>query len=87
MQCEAIPVKRRCDDPVGIDDAHNQDEQGNGCDPANMTFFETRQEKKKGNKEVESDQCRRNPFPAMVETAQIPLNLFRKIARPDDEQL
>src|SRR5262249_16199511 len=82
-----IAVKSRCDDPVRVDDTHKENEYSNTRDPSNMSLLESREKQEEGDKEMKRNQYGCYPLPSVVDAAQIPLNLFRKIARPYDQEL
>src|SRR5262249_51431401 len=87
MQRDVVSVKGRCDDPVSVDHTHQQNQQSDCCNRADTSLSESREKQEKRNKELKRNQSGRDPLPAVVDSAQIPLNLFGKVAGPYDQEL
>src|SRR5262249_7382693 len=80
-------IKRRSNEPIRIHYPHEQDQRSDCRNPLNSPFSETREQQKKRYEEMKYDQRRSYPLPAMAHPVQVPLNFFRQISGPDDQEL
>src|SRR5690348_13486661 len=80
VQRYVVSIKGRRDDPVGVDDAHTKNQNGNDCNRPDVPLLESGKKQEERHEEMKRNQSGRHPLPSVMEPAQIPVNLFRKIA-------
>src|SRR2546425_4587496 len=91
-RCQVHPVERqpvrlevRHDEPEEVDVAHAEDARGH--EEESMTFHGAREEEDERHREVEDDERDGDRRPAALLPAEIPGDLLRQVAGPDEEIL
>src|SRR5438132_9714919 len=87
MHRQSVRIERRSDHPERIHDAHEQYQQRDVSQCPRVALVTPRQQKEPWNEELKRYQQRSRPLPAMPQSAEIPVDLFRNITRPYDQQL
>src|SRR4051794_31019844 len=84
---EASGVEIRLDQPENIDQANRENECREGGQCPGIPLDRLRQQNQERNHELEYEQDHAYVLPAVIEPCLVPADLFRKIARPVDQQL
>src|ERR1035441_9110950 len=86
-QAEGFFSEIGSDQPVQVDQAHAEDEDGDGSEQFKIAFQVAREKQAEGQREMADDQRQRHVLPAVVEARDVPGNFFGQVAGPDDEEL
>src|SRR5688572_22826198 len=87
MAFSTMLPERRSDDPVVIENAHEENQQGHNTKRLRIVLDPAHQQQSEWQEEVEEDQQQRNHTPAAVSTWDVVRHLFPDVAVPDEEEL
>src|SRR5262249_5096011 len=82
-----LPIESWCYQPECVDNPHQQDQNGDDRQRTNAPLPESAEQEKKRHEKMKNEQRRRNPLPPVVDAAEVPLNFFRQITGPDNQEL
>src|ERR1035441_6195223 len=86
-EAEALPAEARHDQPVEIDETHQQNENGDRGQQFEIAFQIAREQQREGQREMADHQQEPDELPAVIEAGQVPRKFFPQISRPDDHGL
>src|ERR1039457_3323043 len=86
-QAERLLAEIRRHEPIEVYQSHTQNEDGDARQQPEVAFQIAGKQQREGQREMSEDQCQCYVLPPAVQSRQVPGDLFRQVARPNNQEL